>query len=137
MRHRRLRVAIVDDEETVRRALARFFVACGYDVDTYASGFDFLEMVATARPDCAVIDVHLSRLGALAVLDRLREAGIDLPTVVVTGRHLPEVAQRALAAGASACLRKPLDGETLLRALTAAMHRANGARPSEEPREYR
>jgi two-component system response regulator FixJ len=137
MRPRRLRVAVVDDEETVLRALARFFASCGYDVDTYASGLDFLEKVATIRPDCAVIDVHLSRLGALEVLDRLRKAGIDLPTVVVTGRHLPGVAQRALAAGASACLRKPLDGETLLNALTAAMHRANGARPFGEPKERR
>ncbi len=137
MRDRCLRVAVVDDEETVRRALARFFLACGYDVDTYASGVDFLETVATVRPDCAVIDVHLSRLGALEVLDRLREAGIALPTVVVTGRHLPGVTQRALAAGASACLRKPLDGETLLHALNAALHRASGSRASEEPNQHR
>ena len=117
-------MAVVDDEETVRRALTRFFHACGYEVDTFASGFEFLDSMAVARPDCAVIDVHLSGLGALDVLHRLREAGIRLPTVVVTGRHLPGVTERALAAGASACLRKPLDGETLLHALTAAMHRA-------------
>ena len=100
MRHRRLRVAIVDDEEPVRRALPRFFLACGYDVDTFASGFEFLEHVAAARPDCAVIDVHLSGLGALTCSIGSREAGIRLPTVVVTGRHLPGVAERALAAGA-------------------------------------
>jgi FixJ family two-component response regulator len=116
---RSLRVAVVDDEETVRRALTRFFNACGYEVDTFASGFEFLDAVELVRPDCAVIDVHLSGLGALEVLNRLREAGIRLPTVVVTGRHLPGVTERALAAGASACLRKPLDGETLLHALTA------------------
>jgi FixJ family two-component response regulator len=124
MPSRFLRVAVVDDEETVRRALARFFLACGYQVDTFASGFDFLDSVAMVRPDCAVIDVHLSGIGALDVLVRLRDAGIHLPTVVVTGRHLPGVAERALAAGASACLRKPLDGDTLLNALTAAVHRA-------------
>lgn len=121
---RRLRVAVVDDEETVRRALTRFLLVCGYQVDTFASGSDFLEAVAALRPDCAVLDVHLSGMGALEVLVRLRDAGIHLPTVVITGRHLPGVTERALAAGASACLRKPLDGDTLLHALTTAVHLA-------------
>jgi FixJ family two-component response regulator len=124
MRHRRLRVAVVDDEETVRRALGRFFAAAGYDVETYASGSEFLDAAGESRPDCAVIDVHLTGLTAMDVLDRLVEAGIELPTVVVTGRHLPGVTERALAAGASVCLRKPLDGETLLHAVTTAVHRA-------------
>ncbi len=121
---RRLRVAVVDDEETVRRALTRFLLACDYQVDTFASGSDFIEALAVQRPDCAVIDVHLSGMGALEVLVRLRDAGIHLPTVVVTGRHLPGIAERVLAAGASACLRKPLDGDTLLHALTAAVQLA-------------
>jgi FixJ family two-component response regulator len=124
MRHRRLRVAVVDDEETVRRALGRFFSAAGCDVATFGSGSEFLDSVADDRPDCAVIDVHLSGITAMEVLNRLREAGIRLPTVVVTGRHLPGVTERALAAGASVCLRKPLDGETLMQALSAAVHGA-------------
>jgi FixJ family two-component response regulator len=122
MRHRRLRVAVVDDEETVRRALGRFFSAAGYEVATFGSGSEFVDAVVADRPDCAVIDVHLSGITAMEVLDRLREAGVQLPTVVVTGRHLPGVTERALAAGASVCLRKPLDGETLLQALAAAVH---------------
>jgi FixJ family two-component response regulator len=124
MRHRRLRVAVVDDEETVRRALGRFFTAAGFDVEIYSSGSEFLEAAGEARPDCAVIDVHLDGLTAMDILDRMAVAGIDLPTVVVTGRHLPGTTERALAAGASVCLRKPLDGETLLHAVTAAVHRA-------------
>jgi FixJ family two-component response regulator len=120
----RLRVAVVDDEETVRRALGRFLQSAGYDVDTYGSGAEFLDAASTNRPDCAVIDVHLSGLTAMDVLDRLAAAGIDLPTVVVTGRHLPGVVERALGSGASICLRKPLDGDTLLRAVASAVHRA-------------
>jgi len=117
-------VAVVDDEETVRRALGRFFTAAGYDVDTYGSGSEFLEAATGNRPDCAVIDVHLTGLTAMDVHDRLNAAGIRLPTVVITGRPLPGVIERALASGASICLRKPLDGDTLLDAVTRAMHRA-------------
>ena len=124
MRETRLRVAVVDDEETVRRALGRFFQAAGYDVETYGSGSDFLDAASANRPDCAVIDVHLTGLTAMDVLDRLAAAGITLPTVVVTGRQLPGVAERALASGASVCLRKPLDGDTLLEAVISAVHRA-------------
>ena len=127
MRETRLRVAVVDDEETVRRALGRFFQAAGYDVETYGSGSDFLDAASANRPDCAVIDVHLTGLTAMDVLDRLAAAGITLPTVVVTGRQLPGVAERALASGASVCLRKPLDGDTLLEAVTSAVHRAERA----------
>ena len=127
MRETRLRVAVVDDEETVRRALGRFFQAAGYDVETYGSGSDFLDAASVNRPDCAVIDVHLTGLTAMDVLDRLTAAGIALPTVVVTGRQLPGVAERALASGASVCLRKPLDGDTLLDAVTTAVHRAERA----------
>ena len=90
MRESRLRVAVVDDEETVRRALGRFFQAAGYDVETYGSGSEFLDAASGNRPDCAVIDVHLTGLTAMDVLDRLAAAGIVMPTVVVTGRPSPE-----------------------------------------------
>jgi FixJ family two-component response regulator len=119
-----LRVAIVDDEESVRRALGRFFMAAGYTVETYGSGSEFLEAVMANPPDCAVLDVHLSGLTAMEVLDRLRGTGVAVPTVVVTGRLVPGVTERALAAGASVCLHKPLDGDTLLQAVTSAVHGA-------------
>jgi FixJ family two-component response regulator len=124
MRHRRLRVAVVDDEDNVRRALGRFFRAAGYEVSTFGSGGDFLEAIIEEPPDCAVLDLHLTGITGVEVLERLRQAGNRLPVVVVTGRLAPGVTERALAAGASACLRKPLDGDLLVRALTAAVHRA-------------
>ena len=123
MRESRLRVAVVDDEETVRRALGRSSRPPATTSRTYGSGSEFLDAASGNRPDCAVIDVHLTGLTAMDVLDRLAAAGIVVPTVVVTGRPLPGVVERALASGASVCLRKPLDGDTLLTAVTNAVHR--------------
>lgn len=119
---RPLLVAVVDDEESVRRALRRLFLAAGMDVETFASGQEFLASVQTRRPDCAVLDLRLPGLTGLDVLERLAEAGVRLPIVMVSGHDQPDLAELALAAGAEAYLRKPLDDESLLAAVDAAVH---------------
>lgn len=120
----RLLVAIVDDEEPVRRALRRLFIAAGIDVETFASGYEFLDFVKTQRPDCAILDLRLPGLTGLDIQERLLAAGIRVPTVIVTGNDQPHLAERVLAAGASAYLRKPLDDRVLLQAVTAAARQA-------------
>lgn len=121
MSDRRLLVAVVDDEEPVRRALRRLFLSAGIDVETFSSGYEFLESVRTQQPDCVVLDLRLPGLTGLDVQERLVEAGIHVPTVIVTGHDQPGVAERALAAGASDYLRKPLDAQTLLDAIALAV----------------
>lgn len=117
---RRLLVAIMDDEEPVRRALRRLFLSAGIDVETFASGEEFLESVKVQQPDCAVLDLRLPGLTGLEVQERLVEAGIHLPTVIISGHDQAGIAERVLAAGASAYLRKPLDEQSLLDAVAAA-----------------
>ena len=121
---RRLLLAIVDDEEPVRRALRRLFLSAGIDVETFSSGNEFLESVKTQQPDCAVLDLRLPGLTGLDVQERLVESGSRVPTVIVTGHDQAGVAERALAAGASAYLRKPLDAQTLLDAVALAVRGA-------------
>jgi FixJ family two-component response regulator len=120
----RLLVAIVDDEEPVRKALRRLFLASGIDVETFASGDEFLESVKMHRPDCAVIDLHLPGLTGLEVQQRLAGGGVRLPTIIITGHDQSGTAERVLAAGASAYLRKPLDEERLLAAIESAVREA-------------
>ena len=121
MVYRRLQVAVVDDEESVRRALHRLFLASGIDVETFASGDEFLVSVKTRLPDCAVLDLHLPGLTGLDVQERLTAAGIRLPTVIISGHDQPGIAERVLAAGVTAYIRKPLDGEILLDAVISAV----------------
>lgn len=115
---RRLLVAIVDDEEAVRRALRRLLVSAGIDVETFASGHELLERVAARQFDCVVLDLHLPGLDGFDVLERLTELSLAARTVVVTGHSVPGTAERALAAQACAFLEKPLDDEVLLRAVS-------------------
>ena len=76
-------VAIVDDEEPVRKALKRLLVASGFEVESYASGKEFL---ATNHqpPDCVVLDLHMPGMSGLQVLEELRASHRQLPTVVIT-----------------------------------------------------
>jgi FixJ family two-component response regulator len=114
-------VAIVDDEEPVRKALKRLLRASGLDAESYASGQAFLEAAALREPDCVLLDLHMPRMSGLQVLRALQAARRALPIVVITAHDAPETREQCLAAGASAFLRKPLEEHELLDTITAAL----------------
>ena len=114
-------VAIVDDEEPVRKALKRLLRASGLDAESYASGQAFLEAAALRAPDCVLLDLHMPRMSGLQVLRALQAARRALPIVVITAHDAPETREQCLAAGASAFLRKPLEEHELLDTITAAL----------------
>jgi FixJ family two-component response regulator len=120
-------IAIVDDEECVRKALQRLMRSAGLAVETYAAGADFLQALPEHDPDCVVLDIHMPGLTGFDVLARLADMEPLLPVVIITGHDSPEVQTRALAGGAVAYLRKPINDQTLLDAITDAMAHTPGA----------
>jgi len=110
----------VDDEEPVRKALCRLFGSAGFDVQTFASGSEFIESLKQKRPDCVVLDVNLDGLSGLEVQQRLGQENPKLPVIMMTGMESPGLREQALKAGAAAYLRKPLEERTLLEAVAAA-----------------
>ena len=121
-------IAIVDDEEPVRKALTRLLRSAGLDVETFPSGVEFLESLSTRRPDCVVLDLHMPQVDGFAVQARLAEAGNRLPVVIITGHDSDETRDRAMAAHPTAYLRKPVDDQTLLDAIELAIRRAQKER---------
>src|SRR5262245_36465500 len=95
-------VAIVDDEEPVRKALRRLLRAAGLQAESYASGREFLDAAAGRAPDCVVLDLHMAGMSGLQLLRRLQASPQHPPIVVITAHDEPETREQCLAAGAAA-----------------------------------
>lgn len=121
-------VAIVDDEEPIRKALKRLLRAANLEAEAFASGSAFLDSLALRRPDCVILDLHMPGMTGLHVLQRLKQSGVPLPAIVITAYDEPETRSHCLAAGAAAYLRKPFEDHLLLDAVaSAAKMKTNGA----------
>jgi FixJ family two-component response regulator len=117
----RLLVAVVDDEAPVRKALSRLLLASDFDVETFASGQEFLDALAANRPDCLVLDLHMPFMTGVDVQRKLARAGARLPIVVITAYDDPASRAQCLTVGAAAYLLKPFDDQTLLDAIFKAI----------------
>jgi FixJ family two-component response regulator len=114
-------IAVVDDEEPIRRALNRLLRSAGMTVETFATGDAFLESLASHRPDCVVLDLHMPATDGFEVQARMNASDRHVPTIVITGHEQPDTQQRAFQGGASAMLRKPFDGQALINAIETAI----------------
>lgn len=117
----RHRIAVVDDDHSVRKALCRLLRSFGIEAKAYESGKEFLEALRSTLPDCVVLDLRMPDMSGLELQRRLADAGVRLPTVVITGHDEPGMRSKCLAAGASTYLRKPLDEKALLLAIEDAI----------------
>ena len=113
-------IAVVDDEEPVRKALMRLMRSAGLSVETFGSGAEFLKSVDIRLPDCAVLDLHMPQMDGFSVQVSLARKCAALPVIILTGHDLPKAGERAMQGGASAFLRKPVPDRTLLDAISAA-----------------
>jgi FixJ family two-component response regulator len=114
-------IAVVDDEQSVRKSLRRLLVASELDATVYASGQEFLDSLGGHQPDCLVLDLQMPGLTGLEVQRALARARVRFPTIIITAHDEPETRARCLAAGAVAYLCKPLHDELLLDAITTAV----------------
>lgn len=119
-------VAVVDDDESVSRAIKRLLRAIGLAADTFKTGDDFLEMfdsIPSYRPACIVLDVQMPGLNGLEVQRRLADSGI--PIIFITAHDEIAVREQAIAAGAAGYLRKPFNDEILIKAVRSAIDPAS------------
>ena len=115
-------VAIVDDDESVGRAIRRLLRSAGIGADTYLSGDAFLDTLSSMpsyRPDCVILDIQMPGLNGLDVQQRLKSSGI--PVIVITAHDDVAVRSQALASGAFGYLCKPFDDSVLIRTVQAAL----------------
>jgi FixJ family two-component response regulator len=107
-------IAVVDDDRAVNAALVNLLRSVGYAPLAFGSAEAFLASGLVDTVDCAIFDVRLSGMSGLELQERLRAAGIGLPVIFATGCTDADVEARAMAGGAVAFLRKPVDVDELL-----------------------
>ena len=117
----RHRIAVVDDDNSVRKALRRLLRSADLDTETYGSGSEFLKTLQASVPDCVVLDLQMPEMSGLELQHHLRSRGLSLPVVIVTGHDEPGMQTRCLEAGANAYLRKPIDSKALMEAINHAI----------------
>ena len=120
MRLNEVHVALVDDDDSVRKAVGRLLRVAGMEVDVYASGSDFLNDIEKHLPDCVVLDICMPSMTGLEVQANLAARHLNLPIVFITAHDDLAREQRALAAGAVACLHKPFSEQLLLATIAIA-----------------
>jgi FixJ family two-component response regulator len=125
-------IAVIDDDESVRRALRRLLRSTGLAVVTFATAEAFLEDGSQPPPDCLVLDVRLPGLSGLELQQRLAAAGRHIPIVFITAHEDEQTRRQALAAGALEFLAKPFHEEVLLDALTVALGRKDCSRDRQQ-----
>jgi FixJ family two-component response regulator len=116
-------VFVIDDDDEVRKALARLILAAGRRVETFASARNFLDRPASDEPGCVVSDLRLPDLSGLELFAILRAAGRRLPIVFITGFGDVPTSVQAMKAGAVDFLSKPIEDDDLLDAVDRALAR--------------
>ena len=120
MKHKPL-VAVVDDDQSVRKALENLMNSVGLEVKLFASAEDYLDSDTALQTDCAIFDVRLPGITGLELQQRLRAEGRSVPVIIITAQGDDKTQDEAVAAGAIAFLKKPFKEEVLLTALESAL----------------
>ena len=114
-------IFVIDDDESVRKAVGRLIRAAGLNVKTFAAAEDFMRSTGPTAPGCLVLDVHLPGLSGLELQQRLNAEGRGVPIVFITAYGDDQACDRALRAGAIAFLQKPFEEQSLLDAVGRAL----------------
>ncbi len=122
-------VYLVDDDASVRRALARLIKSAGLEVQTFASAREFLDRIPdTNNPACLVADVRMPGLSGIDLHHELRSTNRNLPIIFVTGHGDIPMSVNAMKAGAVDFLPKPVKDSDLLSAIKQALAHADSNR---------
>jgi two-component system, LuxR family, response regulator FixJ len=102
-------IAIVDDDESVRRSLHRLVQSAGYEVEAFASAAEFLAWLPRGQAACLVLDIHMKEMSGFELQQRLA-----VPVVFITSHDDATTRARIEKSGAAGHLWKPFDETAVL-----------------------
>jgi FixJ family two-component response regulator len=113
-------ISIIDDDESMRLALAGLVRSFGFTAKTYGSAEEFLASGRFEPSSCIISDIQMPGLSGLELKQWLDEHSSTAPVILITGRSEPHIHKQARASGAVCLLKKPFDADTLLACLRKA-----------------
>jgi len=125
-------VFVVEDDSSVREALAGLIRSAGWNVEVFVSADEFLGRARPDAPSCLVLDVGLPGLSGLDLQARMAELHSDIPIVFITGHGDIPMSVRAMKAGAVEFLTKPFVDQDLLDGIQLAIERHRAVRGEDE-----
>jgi RNA polymerase sigma factor (sigma-70 family) len=118
-------VFIVDDDPSVQRALRRLLTTNGFPARVFCNAKEFLDQGAPMPAvGCLVLDVKMPGLSGLDLQAELKQRGLRLPIVFITGQATVPMSVQAMKQGAADFLQKPFDGQTLIATIRKAIARS-------------
>jgi two-component system response regulator FixJ len=120
-------VHVIDDDDALRDSLAFLLRTADLEVMSHSSAAAFLDSLPLKGLTCIITDVRMPGLSGIDLLRRVRELGIEVPVIVITGHGDVPLAVEAMRFGAIDFLEKPFDDEILLRSVRAALRQQAGA----------
>jgi FixJ family two-component response regulator len=127
-----IKVAFIDDDESMRTALVRLTKAAGIESATFATAAEFLEDPQRNQVDCVVVDMRMPGLDGLKLQERLNQLFPDMQIVFLTGHGEVSASVRAMKAGAVDFLEKPVDDKLLLAAIDQAAEKSRHLRTARQ-----
>jgi two-component system, LuxR family, response regulator FixJ len=120
-------IHLVDDDEAIRRSVSFMLRTSGYLVKTYTSGVEFLGLAKDAVTGCILLDVRMPEMDGLEVQQALKDKGVLMPVIVLTGHGDINLAVQAMKAGAVDFIEKPFEKSVLIGAIEEGFARIDQA----------
>lgn len=114
-------VAIIDDDTDVGDVLGGLLETMGYQYEVFNSAMQFLAEARFDHLACLIVDQNMPRMTGLQMIERLSDQGINIPALLITGIHDPEVEKKAADLGVMTVLEKPMSHHELLRFISVSM----------------
>jgi FixJ family two-component response regulator len=114
-------IAIVDDDQPLREALASVMKAAGFSTNTFASAEEYLDSSKRQDTTCLILDVRLPGMSGVELQRRLLDANSEVPIIFVTAHGDASLRDLVMKAGAASFLNKPVRSDTLLKEIRAAI----------------
>ncbi len=114
-------VSVVDDDVSVREAIAGLMNWLGFEVHTFASAVEFLASPDVGANSCLITDVQMPQMTGTELYERLKQLGYAIPTIMITAYPNEAARDRALADGVVCYLSKPFDKDVLVDCVRSAL----------------